>query len=67
MDSVMSEIDILVKKYNVRNIKILDELFIMNNPRIYKFCSELEKRKYNLNMWAYARIDTINYQLLNSC
>ena len=65
MQSVLSEIDVLVNKYHVRNIKILDELFIMPNKRMDEFIEGLEQRKYDLNMWAYARMDTVNFGLLS--
>ena len=65
ISSVLQEIDVLVKKYHVRNIKILDELFIIKNKRIDEFIEGLEERNYDLNIWAYARMDTINADLLN--
>jgi radical SAM superfamily enzyme YgiQ (UPF0313 family) len=64
IESVLKEIDILVNKYHVRNIKILDELFIMQSPRVEQFIEGLKSRGYDLNMWAYARMDTVNPQLL---
>ena len=64
IDLVIEEIDLLVNKYNVRNIKILDELFIIKHKRIDEFCEALEKRNYNLNMWAYGRTDTLTPELL---
>lgn len=64
IDSVINEIDILVTKYGVKHIKILDELFIIKHPRIEEFCSKLEERGYDLNMWAYARVDSVNFKIL---
>jgi radical SAM superfamily enzyme YgiQ (UPF0313 family) len=64
MQSVLEEIDVLVTKYGVKNIKILDELFIIKNKRIDEFIEGLEQRGYDLNMWAYARMDTVNFPLL---
>jgi len=65
ISSVLKEIDILVKRYGVKNIKILDELFIIKNPRVEEFITGLEQRGYDLNIWAYARMDTVNYNLLS--
>ena len=65
ISSVLEEIDILVNKYGVKNIKILDELFIIKNKRMYEFIEGLEKRNYDLNFWAYARMDTVTPDLLN--
>ena len=61
---VVDEIDLLVKNYNVRNIKIFDELFVLQEKRTEEFCDLIISRGYDLNMWAYARIDTINEKLL---
>tara|TARA_Y100000294_G_scaffold164661_1_gene171585 strand:+ start:117 stop:866 length:750 start_codon:yes stop_codon:yes gene_type:complete len=64
IDSVIAEIDSLVNDHGVRNIKILDELFILKHPRIDEFCAKLEERKYDLNMWAFARIDSVSPRIL---
>jgi radical SAM superfamily enzyme YgiQ (UPF0313 family) len=61
---VVEEIDFLVKNYKVKNIKILDEIFVLKEERVMEFCDLIIKRGYDLNMWAYARIDTINKELL---
>lgn len=64
IDSVIKEISILVEKYNVQHLKILDELFVVNPKRIEEFCDKLEEKGYDLNMWSYSRVDTINRHLL---
>jgi radical SAM superfamily enzyme YgiQ (UPF0313 family) len=64
IDSVIEEIDLLVNKYGVRNIKILDELFIIKHPRIEEFCAKLEERKYDLNLWCFARVDSVTPEIL---
>ena len=63
-ENVTEEIDLLVKDHNVRNIKVLDELFILKESRIMEFCDLLIGRGYDLNIWAYARIDTVNETVL---
>lgn len=64
IDSVINEISILVEKYNVKHLKVLDELFVTNAKRIEEFCDKLERKGYDLNMWSYSRVDTINKHLL---
>lgn len=64
MNDVVSEIDDLVK-LGVKNIKIMDELFITKHPRIDQFCDLLEKRNYDLNMWCFARVDTVDERILS--
>lgn len=56
-DWVIKQIDILVKKYNVKIIKIIDELFVFNPEHFLAIADKLIERNYNLNIWAYARVD----------
>lgn len=62
---VVQEIDILVDKYKIKNIKIIDELFVLKEDRIIELCDLIIKRGYDLNIWGYARIDTVNKTLLD--
>jgi anaerobic magnesium-protoporphyrin IX monomethyl ester cyclase len=56
-DWVINQIDILVKKYNVKIIKIIDELFVFNPEHFLAIADKLIERNYDLNIWAYARVD----------
>ena len=47
-----------------KNLKILDELFIVKHKRMIEFCELLEERKYDLNMWCFARTDTVTPETL---
>lgn len=64
LKKVVDELDFLVKNYKVKNIKILDELFALKEDRVEEFCDLIIRRKYDLNMWAYARVDTVNEKVL---
>ncbi|MCE5327934.1 MAG: B12-binding domain-containing radical SAM protein [Planctomycetaceae bacterium] len=64
MPGVLAEIDLLVARYGVRIIKIIDELFVLKPQRIEEFCEGLIARNYDLNIWAYARVDTVTPELL---
>lgn len=61
---VIEEIDFLVSNYKVKNIKIVDELFVVQESRIIEICDLITQRGYDLNIWAYARIDTVNEKIL---
>lgn len=61
---VLSQIDHLVERYGVRNLKIADEMFVLNRKHVLDICNGLIERKHNLNIWAYARIDTIKDGML---
>lgn len=63
-ESVIQEIDHLVKEYGVRNIKMADEMFILNERQVLGICDLIIERGYNLNIWAYARIDTVKDSML---
>lgn len=62
--NVIEEIDFLVNKYDVRNIKIVDEMFALNKRHVDMFCDLIIERGYGLNMWAYARVDTVDQNML---
>ncbi len=64
MQSVVEEIDVLYNKFGIRNLKILDELFIVKHKRMDEFCDLLEERNYDLNMWCFARTDSVTPEIL---
>jgi len=64
VDSVIEEIDNLVTKYHVHYIKILDENFVLNRKYVEELCDRIIERNYDLNMWAYARVDTVDKDIL---
>lgn len=64
-EKIIEEIDLLVKNYKVKNIKFLDELFAINEERVDHICDLIIQRGYDLNIWAYARINTVNEKMLN--
>jgi len=57
-ETVLSQIDYLVKKHGVKNFKFIDELFVLEPSHFLGICEGLIERDYGLNIWAYARIDT---------
>ena len=65
IDKVIRDIDYLVNNYQVRNIKIFDELFALKGDRVTQLCDLIIKSGYDLNMWAYARVDTVNENMLS--
>ena len=56
---VVRQIDTLVTEYGVQNIKIADEMFVLNPKHVNDLCDLLIARNYDLNIWAYARVDTV--------
>lgn len=62
--AVIDQIDLLVNRYSVRNIKFADELFAANPRHVMGICDLITSRGYDLNIWAYARVDTLKPSML---
>ena len=56
---VGDELEMLVKTHGVRNIKFADEMFVLNTRHVEGICDEIINRGLDLNIWAYARVDTV--------
>ena len=61
---IIGQIDLLVNKYSVKNIKIPDEMFILSEQHVMGICDLIIERGYDLNIWAYARVDTVKDRYL---
>jgi anaerobic magnesium-protoporphyrin IX monomethyl ester cyclase len=64
-DNVIRQIDVLVNKHGVRNIKIADEMFVLNRKHVLGICDRIISRGYDLNLWAYTRVDTVKEGMLD--
>lgn len=49
---------------DIKNIKIMDELFIFNKNRTSLICEKIKELEFNFNIWAYARIDIMDSTIL---
>ena len=64
--------DFIIKQFDyfaengVRNIKIADELFVLNPRHFEKICQLIIERGYDFNIWAYSRVDTCKPQYLDT-
>ncbi|MDZ4662404.1 MAG: cobalamin-dependent protein [Pseudomonadota bacterium] len=63
---MITQFDILANTYGVKNVKIADEMFVMNQNHFLKLCGLLKERNHGFNIWAYARVDTVKPQFLES-
>ena len=63
-EKVVAEIDLLVQNYKIKNIKFMDELFAIKEDRVNRLCDLIIQGAYDLNIWAYARVDTVNERML---
>jgi len=58
----------LVEFDGVKNLKIIDEMFLLNKAHVTAICKGIIARKWRLNIWAYARVDTCrDTDLLKLC
>ncbi len=64
-EKVIAQIDTLVKQYGVRNIKIADEMFVLNKAHVLGICDLIIERGYDLNIWAYTRVDTVKDSMID--
>lgn len=62
---VADELTHLVERYGVRNVKFADEMFVLNRRHVEGICDLLIERGLNLNIWAYARVDTVQDGMLD--
>jgi radical SAM superfamily enzyme YgiQ (UPF0313 family) len=61
---VVDQLTDLHRNYGVRNIKIADEMFVLNKHHVTEICHGILERGLDLNIWAYARVDTVTPNLL---
>ena len=63
-EKVVGEIDFLVERHGVKNIKFVDEMFVLHPRHVLGICDLLIQRDYKVNIWAYARVDTVRDEFL---
>ncbi len=61
---VGEELQLLAEKYGVKNVKFADEMFVLNSKHVLGICDEIIDRGLDLNIWAYARVDTLKDGML---
>jgi len=62
--NILGEIDILVRRYGVKEIAFFDDTFTLNRERIVKLCNGLI-RKYPGLIWrCYSRVNHVDLELL---
>lgn len=64
-DAVLSQLELLAARYGVRNLKIADEMFVLTPRHVNAICDGIIERGLDLNIWAYARVDTVRDEMLD--
>lgn len=54
-----------IAQIGVKNVKIADELFVLNPTHFMKICDLIIERGYDFNIWAYSRVDTCKPEYLS--
>jgi radical SAM superfamily enzyme YgiQ (UPF0313 family) len=55
-----------IHEMGIRNVKIADEMFVLYQRHFMELCKLIIDREYDFNIWAYARIDTIKEEYLET-
>ena len=64
-EQVIKEIDFLAENFGVVNLKFVDEMFVLNKSHVLGLSKLLKSRDYKVNIWAYARVDSVQDQFLD--
>lgn len=64
-DFIIKEFDI-IHRMGIRNVKLADEMFVLNQHHFMEICKKITERGYDFNIWAYARIDTVKESYLET-
>ncbi len=62
---IIKEFDTFAKQ-GIKNIKIADELFVLNANHFMKLCQLIIDRQYDFNIWCYSRVDTVKEPYLET-
>jgi len=62
VDSVLEEIEILKRTYQVSNIKFMDDCFTVNKKRVRTLCQNIIDRKLNITWSCLTRVNLIDEQ-----
>ena len=62
-EHIIKEFDYFASQ-GITNIKIADELFVLNANHFLKLCELIIARGYKFNIWCYSRVDTLRDHFL---
>jgi len=63
-NNVVDEIELLVKKYDIKSIRFYDDLFTAMPERVEEICRELKNRNLKIKWSCESRVNTINPSML---
>lgn len=63
-ENVVNEMEILVKNFRAKEIRIWDDTFNLNPERVIQICQEILKRKLKFSWTCQARVNHVNLKML---
>jgi anaerobic magnesium-protoporphyrin IX monomethyl ester cyclase len=63
-ENIVGEIRFLIENYKVRHINIYDDVFTIKRIRVMEFCDLIISQKIKIEWTCFARIDTMDKELL---
>ncbi len=64
-EHIIKEFDFFASQ-GIVDVKIADELFVLNTNHFIKLCELIIQRGYKFNIWCYSRVDTVKDQYLDT-
>lgn len=55
-----------IASLGIKNVKIADELFVLNANHFMRICEMIIAKGYQFNIWAYSRVDTVKEKYLET-
>ncbi|HAM39149.1 MAG TPA: B12-binding domain-containing radical SAM protein [Elusimicrobia bacterium] len=64
---VVKEIELLVDKYKIQHIELIDDTFTINPKRVEEICDQIISHNLGdkINIWCFARTDTVSEHLMS--
>jgi len=63
-DNVVDEIEELIEKHNVKEIKFFDDTFTLSEKRVFDICQGIGRLKRKISWSCLARVDNLSKILL---
>lgn len=63
-ENIISEIKVLIRRYDIEHINFCDDLFMTSRARVLKFCELARKLDKKITWTASSRVDTLDEDLL---
>jgi anaerobic magnesium-protoporphyrin IX monomethyl ester cyclase len=59
VENVMEELELLQRKYGYRAIAFFDDNFTLSSKRMIDLCERIQHKDWDLNWWAFTRVDSV--------